>query len=114
DRSYGIHVAKLAGVPKEVLERSRDILTHLEENAVGPNDEPRFVPKQQPAGGRGTSRGRPRPQALQVPLFKPLDSQVKQELLALDADQLTPLEALNKLTEILRRLKGEKKNGNEG
>ncbi len=114
DRSYGIHVAKLAGVPQEVLERSRDILTHLEENAVGPNDEPRFVPKQPPAGGRGTSRGRPRPQALQVPLFKPLDAQVKQELLGLDPDSLTPLEALNKLTEILRRLKGETENGKEG
>jgi DNA mismatch repair protein MutS len=103
DRSYGIHVAKLAGVPGEVLERSAGILDHLEENAVGPNDEPRFVPKQARAG---TPADMPRPSGVQLPLFKPLDSQVREELLSLDADRMTPLEALSKLTEIVQKLKG--------
>ncbi|MHC5033799.1 MAG: DNA mismatch repair protein MutS [Planctomycetota bacterium] len=104
DRSYGIHVAKLAGVPGEVLERSAGILDHLEENAVGPNDEPRFVPKQDRAGAPASM---PRPSSVQLPLFKPVDSQVREELLSLDADRMTPLEALSKLTEIVQKLKGK-------
>jgi DNA mismatch repair protein MutS len=98
DRSYGIHVAKLAGVPQEVLGRASGILEHLEENAVGPNDEPRFVPKDD-AG--------PRPRAVQMPLFRPLDAEVRRELLELEPEQLTPLDALQKLTEIVRRLKDD-------
>jgi len=103
DRSYGIHVAKLAGVPAEVLERSRDILQHLEENAVGPNDEPRFAPRQPSAAGRRTAG--PEPRHLQVPLFKPLDAEIRDELLGLDTSGMTPLEALNRLNEIIERLK---------
>jgi len=98
DRSYGIHVAKLAGVPEQVVGRSHDILEYLEENAIGPNDEPRFVPRDQ---------AKRRPAPMQLPLFKPLDSQVRQELLRLDTGQMTPLEALNKLHEIVERLKGK-------
>ena len=97
DRSYGIHVAKLAGVPREVLGRASSILAHLEENAVGPDDEPRFVPRDERAG--------PRPRPVQMPLFKPLDSQVREELMRLDTDRLSPLEALTRLTEIARRLR---------
>jgi len=97
DRSYGIHVAKLAGVPPQVQERAQEILTHLEENAVGPNDEPRFAPQHGPDG--------PRPKVLQTPLFKPLDARVRQDLLALDPEAMTPLDALSKLTEIVRRLR---------
>ncbi len=97
DRSYGIHVAKLAGVPASVLQRARQILALLEENAMGPDDEPRFAPRQ-PAAARG-------PQMVQVPLFRPLDAQVREELLALDTSGMTPLEALNKLNEIVEQLK---------
>jgi DNA mismatch repair protein MutS len=99
DRSYGIHVAKLAGVPSEVLARSRAILQHLEENTVGPNDEPRFVPK--------SEKPEPRPRMVQMALFKPLDAQVRDELLALDTNGMTPIEALAKLNEIVRRLRAE-------
>jgi DNA mismatch repair protein MutS len=99
DRSYGIHVAKLAGVPPEVLSRSRAILQHLEENTVGPDDEPRFVPK--------TEKPEPRPRMVQMALFKPLDAQIRDEILALDTDGMTPIEALAKLNEIVRRLRGQ-------
>jgi DNA mismatch repair protein MutS len=98
DRSYGIHVAKLAGVPGSVLERAREILALLEENAVGPNDEPRFVPKR-------TGTAAPRPRSLQVPLFRPIDSRLRDELMALDTSRMTPVEALNKLTEVIERLR---------
>ncbi|MGD2173983.1 MAG: DNA mismatch repair protein MutS [Candidatus Brocadiaceae bacterium] len=98
DRSYGIHVAKLAGVPGDVLQRARQILALLEENAMGPDDEPRFVPQRQPQAG-------PRASSVQVPLFKPLDSRVREELLALDPDKMTPLEALRKLNQVIEKLK---------
>jgi DNA mismatch repair protein MutS len=107
DRSYGIHVAKLAGVPQDVLERSREVLNHLEANAVGPNEEPRFAPKQ--AGADQDATGKPPPSRLrgtQLPLFQPLDAQVRQELLSLDTDRLTPMDALQTLTDIVRRLRG--------
>ncbi len=101
DRSYGIHVAKLAGVPRPVLERARQILRLLEENAIGPDDEPRFVPRR--AGAR-----RAGPQPRQLSLFKPLESQVRQKLLDLDTSRMTPLEALNALNEIVEQLQGGK------
>ena len=100
DRSYGIHVAKLAGVPGEVLERAREILAMLEENSIGPDDEPRFVPKKDHRGG-------PQPRTVQMPLFKPLESRVREKLLALDPESMTPIEALNALNEILKELDGE-------
>ncbi len=98
DRSYGIHVARLAGVPELVLQRAREILAHLEENAIGPNDEPRFVPeKSRPSG--------PHPRQVQMPLFKPLDARVREELLALDTSRMTPVEALNELHRIVEELR---------
>ena len=97
DRSYGIHVARLAGVPHEVVERSSAILSRLERDAVRVNDEPRFAPAQQ-AQQAG-------PRLVQRPLFLPLDSEIRDELLALDVEKLSPLEALRKLDEIRRRLK---------
>ena len=92
-------MAKLAGVPGQVLERSREILAHLEENAIGPNDQPSFAPKK-PAPALKD------PTNVQMPLFKPLDARVREELLALDTASMTPLEALSALDDIVRRLKG--------
>ena len=105
DRSYGIHVAKLAGVPEDVLDRSTEILAHLEENAIGPNDEPRFAPKQPPSAAAGPRP--PGPHTIQMPLFKALDAEVKADLLSLDTARMTPLDALAKLNEIVQRLKRE-------
>jgi hypothetical protein len=79
----------------------------LEANAVGPNEEPRFAPKQ--AGADQDATGKPPPSRLrgtQLPLFQPLDAQVRQELLSLDTDRLTPMDALQTLTDIVRRLRG--------
>jgi hypothetical protein len=44
---------------------------------------------------------------VQMPLFKPLDARVRQELLGLDPETMTPLDALNALTQIIRRLREE-------
>jgi DNA mismatch repair protein MutS len=81
DKSYGIHVAQLAGLPRPVLERAGDVLEELEQ------------------GGRGGA-ARPRPEpAVQMSLFGE-KSGVEAELAKLDLDGLTPLEALKKLYEL--------------
>jgi DNA mismatch repair protein MutS len=86
DRSYGIHVAELAGMPVAVVERAREVLRSLEEAA---------------GNGRG---GRRRPPAPQLPLLAEA-SAVEQELAALDPDALTPLQALTKLYELKSKLR---------
>jgi DNA mismatch repair protein MutS len=90
DRSYGIHVAQLAGLPGAVVGRAREILGTLE-------GEHRMVPGP-PPGERDAG---------QLPLFTdtPPDP-VVDDLKALDLDALTPLEALNRLAELQRRAHG--------
>ena len=96
DKSYGIHVAQLAGLPRPVVHRAREVLAELE-SADG----------RAPSGWR---RGRPAPRASpsaeQMPLFGKTPPWLK-ELLALDVNGLTPLEALTMLYELQRKAKGE-------
>jgi len=89
-RSYGIEVAKLAGLPPEVLARAREILRNLEALEV---DEGGHA-----ALARGGARRRERAPAAQLGLFGAPDprlERIRAELGALDLDRLTPLEALN-------------------
>ncbi len=87
DRSYGIHVAQLAGLPRAVVHRAAELLAELE------------------AGGRATGapgrrRGGPPPQ--QLPLFA-LRHPLLDEIAALDVDAMTPLEAITRLYELRER-----------
>ena len=94
DRSYGIHVGQLAGLPSQVVARARDILATLE-------GEHRMVPGLPPSVSRDPG---------QLPLFgdpREPDPMVE-ELKSLDVDTLTPLEALNRLADFKRRA-GERK-----
>ncbi|MDR7538582.1 MAG: DNA mismatch repair protein MutS [Armatimonadota bacterium] len=93
DRSYGIHVARLAGIPPPVIEQARRVLAHLEA-AVGPGAEGVAAPLP------GRARG-----ARQIPLPLEVPSPVEQELLALAVETLTPLEALNRLSELRERVR---------
>jgi DNA mismatch repair protein MutS len=86
DRSYGIHVAQLAGLPRVVVLRAEEILAELEKQAPG-----------------GPLRPSHR-SAEQLPLFLS-DDPVLDELKSLDITELTPLEAINKLYELQRRLR---------
>ncbi len=87
DHSYGIHVAKLAGLPAEVISRARQVLAELE--TAGPRRE-------QVAG----------PEPAQMQLFQPPPrSAVEEELKKLDINQLTPLDALSKLAELRGKIK---------
>jgi DNA mismatch repair protein MutS len=92
DRSYGIHVAQLAGLPHGVLGRAREILATLE-------GEHRMVPGQ-PTAPRDPG---------QLPLFtEHAPDPMVEELKSLDVNTLTPLEALNRLADFKRRA-GERK-----
>ena len=80
DRSYGIHVAQLAGLPRSIVQRAEEILRDLESQASGP---------------RATT-GRPKTSVIQPALFD-LSNPMVEELKALDLAAMSPLEALNKL-----------------
>jgi DNA mismatch repair protein MutS len=81
DRSYGIHVAQLAGLPKSVIVRAQEVLAELESHAAKKGRVPR------------------RKASLQIPLF-PKDSLLADEIARLDIDSLSPLEAITKLYEL--------------
>ncbi|MFH1766280.1 MAG: DNA mismatch repair protein MutS [Gemmatimonadota bacterium] len=97
DRSYGIHVARLAGLPSGLLERARELLVELEGTHSG--------------GGRGLGRGgkhRPasEPPLDQLSLFAP-EHPVVARLRELEVEALTPLEALNLLAVLRAQALGE-------
>jgi len=89
DKSYGIHVAQLAGLPRSVLHRAREVLDELESDS---------------REARPAKRRRQEP-AAQLHLFGQ-KSAVQEELEKLDIDGMTPLEALNKLYELHKKAKG--------
>lgn len=96
DRSYGIHVARLAGLPAGVIEHAQRVLRHLEaaSGGVRPGDEPFLPPIPSRAAG-----------ALQLPLpLSPL-SPVEEALLALTLEAMTPLEAMTSLHTLREQLR---------
>jgi DNA mismatch repair protein MutS len=96
DRSYGIHVARLAGLPASVIERAREVLRELESERTVEHLEARRGGSPKPSGADGTTA--------QQALFGPASHPVLDELRALEPETLTPLEALNRLAEWKRRL----------
>ncbi len=91
--SFGIHVAKMAGMPQLVLSRAKKILKRLEESHSG--DE---------LSGKLESATERDPQLSFFQLDDPLLEEIKEEILQTDIDTLTPVEALMKLNEIKRML----------
>ena len=72
DKSYGIHVAKLAGLPSEVIVRAKEILANLEENAVGEANLPSVTHTREKRGRYRTKNDgppQPKPAILQPSLF---------------------------------------------
>jgi DNA mismatch repair protein MutS len=93
DKSYGIHVAKLAGLPKSVVHRAREVLEELEEGS-------RTL-----AESSHKAKRRPqKPPSIQIPLWEQ-KSPLLEELEKLDIDSLTPLEAITKLYELQKKAK---------
>ncbi len=96
DRSYGIHVARLAGLPRSVIERAKEILSNLEEDEFGIGDIPRIA------------RGEHSPVSgdIQLTLWEG-EKEISKKLLALDVDNLTPLEALEELASLRKLASGK-------
>lgn len=102
EHSFGIHVAKMAGMPPSIVSRANEILGLLEKvnRSQGPSKGEIKAPKRTEST---TSDG------MQLSFFQlddPVLSQVRDEILNLDVNNLTPIEALNKLNEIKRIIKG--------
>ena len=98
EHSFGIHVARLAGMPSSIVKRAGVVLRQLEENMKHENL------------GQGIAAGPQDGSGVQMNFFQlddPVLCQIRDEFLHLDIDHLTPLEALNKLNEIKRLVKGK-------
>ena len=101
DKSYGIHVAQLAGMPRPVVHRAQEILEQLErDSARSPGQSQRTEePAQGAARARGPRSGKQKVEVLQLPLFQ-TSSPVEEALKAMDVNALTPIEALTRLYEL--------------
>jgi DNA mismatch repair protein MutS len=91
NRSYGIQVARLAGIPPPVIRRAKHILTGIEDGRAGV-----FAASRRPRGAR------PRQEDKQLSLFRKPEDVVVERLQTIDISALTPLEALNLLDELLK------------
>ncbi|CUO10079.1 DNA mismatch repair protein MutS [Bacteroides uniformis] len=99
EHSFGIHVAKMAGMPKSIVKRANDILRQLE------TDNRQQGISNKSMAEVGETRG-----GMQLSFFQlddPVLCQIRDEILNLDVNNLTPLEALNKLNDIKRIVKGK-------
>ena len=100
EHSFGIHVAKLAGMPKSIVRRADEILKQLERE----NRQAGTVTAKTITEGPSSAGG------MQLSFFQlddPVLCQIRDEILTLDVDNLTPIEALNKLNDIKRIVKGK-------
>ena len=89
DRSYGIEVARLAGLPLQVIERARSVLLHHEVRERSVTEE--LTPGDQSA-------------PLQIKLFEPVNQGLADRIRALQVDELRPIEALQILQELQQEL----------
>ncbi|MBI3952276.1 MAG: DNA mismatch repair protein MutS [Acidobacteria bacterium] len=94
-KSYGIEVARLAGLPRPVIERAREILENLEANELDPTGKPKLA-EHLPSRGENWKR--------QPSLFDLANTSVITEIQELDAERLTPEEAKQKLRELKQKL----------
>ena len=98
DRSYGIHVAQLAGVPSGVCTRAEEILAGLERHELN-------VAGDQPSGSQPAGR---RDRIQQLDLFRPAEEEVADQLRRIETDRLTPIDALNLIAMLKKRLSSER------
>ncbi len=100
EHSFGIHVARLAGMPRSIVERANVILAELEERSK----------KGELASARPSVPSQQASEGMQMSFFQlddPVLCQIRDEILTLDINNLTPVEALNKLNEIKRIVRGK-------
>ncbi|MFH1708115.1 MAG: DNA mismatch repair protein MutS [Planctomycetota bacterium] len=94
DKSYGIHVAEIAGLPPSVLARAREVLANLERDSFDEHHQPRLA-------GHASM---PDPEPVQLSLFDMHNDRVIKRLREADPEHLTPLAALNLLSALKKEL----------
>lgn len=99
EHSFGIHVAKMAGMPKSIVKRANEILKQLESDN-----------RQQGISGKPLAEVSENRGGMQLSFFQlddPILCQIRDEILHLDVNNLTPIEALNKLNDIKKIVRGK-------
>ena len=99
EHSFGIHVAKMAGMPKSIVKRANTILKQLESDN-----------RQQGISGKPLTEVSENRSGMQLSFFQlddPILCQIRDEILNLDVNNLTPIEALNKLNDIKKIVRGK-------
>ena len=99
EHSFGIHVAKMAGMPKSIVKRANTILKQLESDN-----------RQQGISGKPLAEVNENRSGMQLSFFQlddPILCQIRDEILNLDVNNLTPIEALNKLNDIKKIVRGK-------
>ena len=99
EHSFGIHVAKMAGMPKSIVKRANTILKQLESDN-----------RQQGISGKPLAEVSENRSGMQLSFFQlddPILCQIRDEILNLDVNNLTPIEALNKLNDIKKIVRGK-------
>ncbi|PXX90419.1 DNA mismatch repair protein MutS [Marinobacter vulgaris] len=105
-QSYGLQVAKLAGVPQDVIRNAREQLSHLEGSAASASPGPAPAATSPAENGKSKRRARVSEPVMQGDMFASLEpSRVEETLAELDVDGLTPRDALNRLYELKELLK---------
>lgn len=92
DKSYGIQVARLAGIPDEILNRAKEVLANLEKEELDEIGRPKFI------------NDKYNKEITQLDLFSSINDSIISEIKQLDIENLSPEDALNKLKELKRRL----------
>ena len=107
EHSFGIHVARMAGMPGSVVARAEEILRNLVQvygnNEIVPSRSPRSRDRKGGSALKEAVERADQPQGMQLSMFQlddPVLMQIRDQIKGIDIDALTPLEALNKLSEI--------------
>ena len=104
EHSFGIHVARIAGMPRSIVKRAEQVLQQLEKGAQGVAHGNKDVTQ------KDTSHIKSEAEAMQLSFFQlddPLLSQIRDRLMDIDVNQLTPLQALNMLNDLQGLLTGK-------
>ena len=102
EHSFGIHVAKMAGMPKSIVKRASEILRQLEKE-----NRQEGISVGNTSGGKAQRQQQDGVQLSFFQLDDPVLCQIRDEILHLDVDRLTPIEALNKLNDIKKIVRGK-------
>ena len=94
DRSYGIYVAKMAGLPDEVVNRANEILENFEQEKMFTNDS-----ELRDSSALLSKKKEGKDSSSQYPLFTAKESEIEREIQEIDIDNITPIEALSKISE---------------